>query len=75
MSETRWATGRLAAVQEHRFRLTTDGGQSLLLTLSHGDGTDLEALHRWQSDATRVGVEYAGEPGLASAVARRIWPA
>ncbi len=75
MSERRWATGRLAAVQEHRFRLTTDRGQSLLLTLSHGDGTDMETLNRWQADGTRVGVEYEGEPGLASARVHRIWPA
>ncbi len=75
MSDTRWATGRLAAVQEHRFRLTTDRGQSLLLTLSHGAGTDEETLHRWQADGTRIGVEYEGEPGLASAVAHQVWPA
>jgi hypothetical protein len=66
------ARGRISAVQEGRFRLLTDGGQGLLLTLGHDasiDDAELEALHA--GDA-HVVVEYDGEPNLASGVARRI---
>ncbi len=66
------AQGIIAVVQEERFRLITDTGQGLLLTLAYDaplDGADLRRLHQ----ANRhVIVEYEGEPNLDSGVAHSI---
>ncbi len=66
------AQGTIAVVQEERFRLITDTGQGLLLTLAYDaplDGADLRQLHQ----ANRhVIVEYEGEPNLDSGVAHSI---
>jgi hypothetical protein len=70
----RTAHGRIALVQEQRFRLTTDDGRSLLLTLAHDASVGQEALCRILESGAPVEVEYAGEPGLASAVARSVRP-
>ncbi len=67
-------TGTLAVVQEERFRLLTDNGQALLLTLANNPWTTELDLCRWHESGTHVSVEYEGEPNLASGVARRIWP-
>ncbi len=64
--------GRITVVQEDRFRLGTDEGRSLLLTLSHRAnvaGDDLRDLARARR---RVIVEYDGDPGLSSGVARSV---
>jgi hypothetical protein len=65
------AVGVIQAVQEQRFRLMTDTGQSLLLTLHNlaSMPTDLGALQRAQAP---VQVEYEGDPNLTSGVARKI---
>lgn len=63
------ATGHIVLVQEQRFRLTTDLGQSLLLRLAHDANIDEETLCQLHADEARVVVEYSGEPGLESGVA------
>ena len=69
---THVAQGTIAVVQEQRFRLITDAGQGLLLTLAYDaplDDKDLHVLH----DANRhVVVEYEGEPNLDSGVAHSV---
>ena len=62
--------GRIVVVQESRFRLSTPTGQSFLLSLRHD--ADAELLGRYQRDKCQVLVEYSGEPGLASGVARSV---
>jgi len=64
--------GRIVAVQEQRFRLRTDGGQVLLLTLDRRaplDGATLAGLHR---RGTQVRVDFSGEPNLKSGLAHAI---
>ena len=73
-SETRVVRGRVAVVQEQRFRLTTDDGRSLLLTLAHGATADPDDLSRFHDAGTPVEVEYTGEPNLETAVARAVRP-
>jgi hypothetical protein len=68
----RTATGRISVVQEGRFRLLTDGGQGLLLTLGHDASVDDAGLHDLHARDARVLVEYEGEPNLASGVAHRV---
>jgi hypothetical protein len=62
--------GRIVVVQESRFRLSTPAGRSFLFTLHRG--ADAELLRRYQRDKCPVLVEYSGEPGLASGVARSV---
>ncbi len=66
------ARGTIAVVQEERFRLITDSGQGLLLTLAYDaplDGQDLRRLHEAN---LHVVVEYEGKPNLDSGVAHSI---
>ncbi len=70
----RIATGIIAVVQEERFRLVTDSGQGLLLTLGNNLWVNSGDLCRWHDQGTRVSVEYEGEPNLVSGVARAIKP-
>jgi hypothetical protein len=70
-----WIAGRITLVQEQRFRLTTDGGQSFLLTLAHGAPLDAGGLCHYLTTGARVRVEYQGEPGLVSGVAHAVQPA
>jgi hypothetical protein len=66
------STGHIETVQEQRFRLVTETGQALLLTLAHDaslDAADLERLHR---AGTIVVVRYSGTPNEASGTARAI---
>jgi hypothetical protein len=70
-----WIEGRITLVQEQRFRLTTDGGQSFLLTLAHDAPLDGAGLCRFLAAGTRVRVAYQGEPGLVSGVAHAVEPA
>lgn len=71
MTRLRVVRGQIIAVQEQRFRLNTDGGQGLLLTLHNRAHipADLCELLRTQA---QVEVAYEGEPNLTSGVARRI---
>jgi hypothetical protein len=68
------AQGYITVVQEQRFRLVTDTGQGLLLTLAHDaplDGNDLQNIH----DANlHVVVEYEGEPNRETGVAHSLKP-
>jgi hypothetical protein len=64
--------GRIIAVQEQRFRLLTDGGQTYLLTLARGAPLDAQELSELRRAAARVVVDYSGEPNLAGGVARSV---
>ncbi len=68
------ATGYIIAVQEERFRLMTDSGDTLLLTLPNLARVSVPDLHRWHTDAAHVRVTFEGSPNLASGVARSIQP-
>lgn len=71
MTQRHMAKGQIIAVQEQRFRLVTDDGRGLLLTLHNRAHTPADLLTLQQS-GERVQVTYEGEPGLTSGVARRI---
>ncbi len=68
------ATGYIIAVQEERFRLMTDSGDTLLLTLPNLARVSVPDLQRWHMDAARVRVAFEGSPNLVSGVARSIQP-
>jgi formate dehydrogenase major subunit len=68
----RRASGQVRAVQEQRFRLITDDGRGLLLTLAHDAGIDGPALARCAREGARVTVQYEGEPNLDSGVAHAV---
>jgi hypothetical protein len=68
----RTAQGRITVVQEQRFRLAADTGQNLLLTLAHDAPVDAADLCRFRDERAHLVVEYTGEPGLTSGVARSI---
>ncbi len=64
--------GRIAIVQEQRFRLVTETGKAFLLTLAHNtpvSGADLALLH---DSGALVRVTYTGEPNTASAAVQTI---
>ncbi len=65
----RTMTGYITSVQEERFRLLTDDGRGLLLTLHHNCPLSNRDLRRLEQANARIMVEFDGEPGLASAVA------
>lgn len=68
------ARGRIIVAQEQTFRLATDGGPTLLLTLSvHGANRPAE-LVRFRDEGTLVDVVYEGEPGFDSGVAHAVRP-
>jgi hypothetical protein len=66
------AQGYIGIVQEQRFRLITDAGQGLLLTLAHDAPLDDKDLRRLHDANLHVVVEYEGEPNLDSGVAHSI---
>ncbi len=66
------AQGTIAVVQEERFRLITDTGQGLLLTLAHDAPLDEQDLRRLHEANLHVVVEYEGKPNLDSGVAHSI---
>jgi hypothetical protein len=68
------ATGYIILVQEQRFRLVTDAGRGLLLTLARDAGSSAGDLRRWHQTNTRVRVSYEGEPNLESGVTRLVRP-
>jgi hypothetical protein len=74
-SARKHATGRIAVVQEERFRLISDDGQGLLLTLSHKAQAGPEQMCRWHQQGTEVRVDYVGEPNLSDGVAMEVRPA
>lgn len=71
---TKHAQGQIAVVQEERFRLITDAGAGLLLTLAHSANVGPEQLCRYHEGRARVTVDYTGEPNMADGVAHGIWP-
>ncbi len=73
-TEAHTVSGRIAVVQEERFRLVTDSGQALLLTLAHNSWTSAADLCRWHENGEHVRIEYEGEPNLTSGVARAVRP-
>ncbi len=64
-------TGVVMAVQEQRFRLMTDSGQNLLLTL-HNLARLPASLPELQRSQAPVRVTYQGQPNLSTGIARRI---
>jgi hypothetical protein len=66
------AAGHIIAVQEQRFRLVTDAGQGLLLTLSHHAPVDENDLHLWHQTRAHVAVTYQGQPNLDSGIAHAV---
>ena len=74
VSATRAAAGYITVVQESRFRLLTDSGQGLLLTLGHQANVQAEDLCGFLDAHTHVLVEYAGEPNTDSSVVYKVRP-
>jgi hypothetical protein len=68
-TETHFATGRIVAIQEDRFRLETDIGQGLLLTLGKDSRQSPGDLAAWHAADARVIVLYSGKANLESGVA------
>ncbi len=68
------AQGYIAVVQEERFRLITDAGQGLLLTLAYDASLDGHNLRQIHEANLHVVVEYEGKPNLDSGVAHSIKP-
>lgn len=66
------AEGHITLVQEDRFRITTSGGQSILLTLAHNASPSIEDLLDWYEKGTHVTVEFTGDEGFESATAHTI---
>ena len=69
---THVAQGIIAVVQEQRFRLITDAGQGLLLTLAHDAPLDITDLQHLHETMTHVDVEYEGDPNLQTGVAHSV---
>jgi hypothetical protein len=65
-------TGHITVVQEQRFRVVSEAGQGFLFTLAKDAGLDGSDLRRLHDERQQVVVEYTGEPGLASGVARSV---
>jgi hypothetical protein len=64
--------GRIVAVQEQRFRLLTDEGQVVLLTLARDarlDGPSLAELYRHRA---HVAVAFSGQPNLTGGLAHAV---
>jgi hypothetical protein len=68
------AMGYITVVQEQRFRLLTNEGQGLLLTLAHHASLTGSDLRRLQTANVHVVVEYTSEPNLDSGVAHVVRP-
>ncbi len=62
-------TGHIVAIQEERFRLMTDSGNTLLLTLGKFSKVSSDDLCQWHAEGAHVSVDYQGEPNLASGIA------
>jgi hypothetical protein len=67
-------TGYISVVQEQRFRLITQDGQGLLLTLARNAPLTGSDLSHWQADNVHVVVEYTGVPNLDTGVAHTVQP-
>ncbi len=69
---THEVTGHILMVQEERFRLMADSGETLLLTLPTFARFGIGDLKRWHARNAHVRVTYAGAPNLVSGVAQSI---
>ncbi len=65
-------TGHIVSAQEERFRLMTDDGDTLLLTVPTFARFGPADLKRWHRQNAHLRVTYAGVPNLVSGVARSI---
>jgi len=63
---------RITLVQEQRFRVISEAGQSYLLTLARDANLQTEELRILLLEDAPVIVDYTGQPGLASASAHRV---
>jgi hypothetical protein len=66
------AQGYITVVQEQRFRLVTDTGQGLLLTLAYDAPLDSDDLQKLHDTNMHVIVEYEGEPNRETGVAHSL---
>ncbi len=66
--------GRILLIQEERFRVLGERGQSYLFTLARNGSPDITILERWHEADVPVQVEYEGEPNLESGVAYSVKP-
>jgi hypothetical protein len=69
----RSVAGELIAVQEQRFKIKTEDGRVLLLTLGNGVTCQGEQ-DLWCRSASLVHVEFEGDPNLVSGLAKLIEP-
>lgn len=69
---TQTVRGRIVMVQEQTFRLLTDEGRVIQLTLGNFAWPAPNHLSRFRDDGTLVAVAFAGEPGTATARATHI---
>ncbi len=68
------ATGTVTALGENAFRLTTDHGQTLNLTLDDHLRVTRGDLMRWENMKQRVQVEYLGDPQTGTGVVMAVKP-
>jgi hypothetical protein len=73
-NEFQIASGTIIGVQEMRFRLMTEDGKGLLLTLGHNSPVSINDLKRWHKSNTRVVVVFNGEPNYESTAVQSIRP-
>jgi hypothetical protein len=66
--------GIITVVQEGRFRLASEDGRSLLLTLAAAAPHEPQDVQALQAEGVRVGVVHEDAPGRASGVAHEIRP-
>ncbi len=69
---THQVAGHILMVQEERFRLMTDAGETLLLTVPTFARFGPADLKRWHAQNAHLRVTYAGAPNLVSGVARSV---
>ncbi len=67
-------TGYIVAAQEERFRLMSDSGQTLLLTLANHAPVGPSDLAQWHTAHIHVRVQYTGQPNLVSGIAHAVQP-
>ncbi len=68
------ATGTIVAIQEERFRLETERGVGLLLTLANRSLISVERMEEWFCAGTQVTIEYRGEPNRVTGIAYCVRP-
>lgn len=66
--------GRILLVQEGRFRLLGEEGESYLFSLSHSASVSDSDLINWHKDNVEVKVRYVGEPDIESGIAHSVEP-